>query len=513
MRIKTKLYALLSLIAGGILPLAFAPWHYFWLAPLVTAVLLTIWIKSTPWRAALNGWLFGLGVFGVGASWVYVSIHRFGGASILLASFLTALFIITLALFLAIQGYCFARFTPRKFVLGFPVFWVLFEWLRSHFFTGFPWLLLGYSQTNSPLRGYAPIIGVYGISFLVALSAALIVAILKRVTSQKPVACHSPTQSVDRRIQAVLLVLPRLIEKLLKRRFIYLIILILIWIIGGVLAQINWTKPISKPIKVSIVQGNIPQQIKWSPEQIKPTMQHYKNLTDWQNDIIVWPEAAIILPLPYAQHFVNQMSRVAKKHHASLILGIPVQINSQYYNAAIAVGAGSGVYYKQRLVPFGEYVPFENILRGLFTFFDLPMSEFVAGAKNQKLLRAGNVLIAPYICYEVAYDNLVRQDLPRAQLLITLSNDAWFGKSIAAAQHLQIGQMRCLETGRYMLFSTNNGISAIINPHGKIIARLPRFKTDVLNGKVYAIRGTTAVQVIGTYEIVIVLSFLVLLLI
>lgn len=470
MQIKTKLHPLLSLIAGGILPLAFAPWGYFWLAPLSIAILLIIWTEGTPWRAALNGWLFGIGMFGVGASWVYVSIHRFGGASILLASFLTALFIITLALFLTIQGYCFARFAPRKFIVTFPVLWVLFEWVRSHLFTGFPWLLLGYSQTNSPLRGYAPIIGAYGISFLVALSAALIVSILR----------------------------------LKKRRFIYLIILMLIWVVGSVLTPINWTKSIGKPIKVSIVQGNIPQQIKWSPEQIKPTMQHYKNLTNWQNDIIVWPEAAIPLPLPYAQKFVGKMSGLAKKHHASLILGIPIQIDSQYYNAAIAIGNGRGAYYKQRLVPFGEYVPFEKYLRGLFTFFDLPMSEFVVGAKNQKLLRADNVLIAPYICYEVAYDNLVRQDLPRAQLLITLSNDAWFGKSVAAAQHLQIGQMRCQETGRYMIFSTNNGITAIIDPHGKIIARLPRFKTKVLNGKVYAMRGTTPFITIGMCGVVLI---------
>lgn len=458
MRIKLYTTNLISLIAGSLLPLAFAPWHYFWLAPIATAILLYIWLKSTPWRAALNGWLFGIGMFGVGTSWVYISIHRFGGASILLSSMLTALFIITLALFIAICGYCMTRFAPKKFILSFPVFWILFEWLRSHLFTGFPWLLLGYSQTNSLLRGYAPIIGVYGISLLVALSAALIAAIFKR-----------------------------------RKKIFPIIILILIWAVGELLVPINWTKPTGKPITVSIVQGNIPQQLKWSPDQIAPTIQHYKSLTQpyWNNDIIIWPEAAIPLPLPYAQTFVNQISAAAKKHHASLILGIPIQINSQYYNAAISLGAGSGKYYKQRLVPFGEYVPFESILRGLFTFFDLPMSEFVKGPTKQDLLHAGNVLIAPYICYEVAYAHLVHRDLPKAQLLITISNDAWFGKSIAAAQHLQIGQMRCLETGRYMLFGTNNGITAIINPQGKIVKRLPRFKSLVLTGKVYAMQGET----------------------
>lgn len=458
MRIKLYTINLISLIAGGILPLAFAPWHYFWLAPLTTAILLYIWLKSTTWHAALNGWLFGLGMFGVGASWVYISIHRFGGASILLSLILTALFVITLAIFIAICGYCMRKLAPKKFIISFPIFWVLFEWIRSHLFTGFPWLLLGYSQTNSCLRGYAPIIGVYGISFLIAFSAALIVAVFKS-----------------------------------RKKLFSIIILILIWIIGGLLVSINWTKPIGKPITISIVQGNIPQQLKWSPDQIAPTMQHYKNLTQpyWDSNIILWPEAAIPLPLPYAQTFVNQLSITAKKHHASLILGIPIQINSQYYNAAIALGAGSGKYHKQRLVPFGEYVPFESILRGLFAFFDLPMSEFVKGPKKQNLLHAGNILIASYVCYEVAYAHLVHQNLPQAQLLITISNDAWFGESIAAAQHLQIGQMRCLETGRYMLFSTNNGITAIINPQGKIIKQLPRFKSLVLTGKVYAMQGET----------------------
>jgi apolipoprotein N-acyltransferase len=325
------------------------------------------------------------------------------------------------------------------------------------------------------LRGYAAIIGVYGVTFFVALSAALIVATIIQMK---------------------------------KRNYFvwvgYLVVLILIWVIGGELSTIQWTQPTSKAIKVSIIQGNIPQQIKWSPDQIIPTIQRYINLTKpyWQSKIILWPEAAIPLPLPNAQNIINQLAARAKKHHTSLILGIPIRVNSQYYNAAIAIGAGSGKYYKQRLVPFGEYVPFENILRGLFAFFDLPMSDFVAGPKNQAPLLANNVPVAPYICYEVAYDSLVRQDLPQAQILITISDDAWFGQSIAAEQHLQIGQMRCLETGRYMLFSTNNGVTAIINPQGKIVQRIARFKPGVLTNKIYPMKNATPYVIAGSWPII-----------
>ena len=466
----------LSLIAGGILPFAFAPFYWFWLAPLPIAGLLALWLKANPKQAALRGWLFGLGMFGVGTSWVYISIHQFGGTSIPLALLFTALLIVVLALFPATQGYLLTRFFPNnklsKLLLAFPASWVLFEWIRAWFLTGFPWLYLGYSQTNSPLRGYATIFGAYGASFAVALTAALIIAIIIRKG---------------------------------KTRLYCFIGLILLWLLGGTLSTIHWTKPINKPISISIIQGNIPQQLKWSPEQVAPTMESYKKLTEknWNSDLIIWPEAAIPLLAQYAQDYLNELDTKAKQHKASIILGVPAQPNNQkVYNAAIVLGDGQGTYYKQHLVPFGEYLPFEHWLRGLINFFNLPMSNFSSGPKNQLLLIAKKIKIAPYICYEVAYAELVRRDLPQAQLLITMSNDAWFGNSFAAEQHVQIGQMRSIETGRYMLFATNNGITAIISPDGKLIKTLPRFKTAVLTDNVYAMTGATPWIALGSWVVI-----------
>lgn len=519
---KNIINILICLLAGGVLPFAFAPLHYFWIAPLSIAILLIVWLDTiSVMRAAIYGLCFGIGMFGVGTSWVYISIHRFGNTSIPLAIIFTSLFVITLALFPALQGYCFIRFYRRNNILTkaliiFPSSWVLCEWLRSWIFTGFPWLLLGYSQVNSPLRGYAAVFGVYGVTLLTALSAGLLVVIIKNVkkswhslaTSQK-LEARCPGNRPQGRLfgisKQVFGNLPRFFKKQHSLTFCAFFLLML-WFVGSMLATIKWTQPQGNAIEVSIIQGNISQELKWLPEQLMPTLQRYRNLTlqHLHSDIIVWPEAAIPLSLNVAQPYINQLAKLAKKQHAALIFGIPVQhINgAKYYNAAIAVGEGNGIYYKRRLVPFGEYVPFERYLRGMFNFFNLPMSEFIAGSAKQKPLTAANSKIAPYICYEVAYTNLVRQNLPQVQLLMTISNDAWFGDSLAAAQHLQIAQMRCLETGRYMLFSTNNGITAIINPQGKIVKQLPKFQTAVLTGKVYAMRLLTPYIHIGSWPIV-----------
>ena len=451
-----------SLIVGICLPFAFAPFYWCFIAPLAMAALFVIWqIKSSSLQAVFRGWLFGLGMFGVGVSWVYISIHRFGGTNIPLALIITFLFIAGLALFPAVQGYILNRFKRSLYInlLSFSFIWVLFEWIRSWLFTGFPWLFLGYSQTNSWLRGYAPLLGVYGVSFFIVLTGGLIGFILMQ-------------------------------PRKWKRNIFIGFFLVVIWTVGGWLTTIHWTKRIDHAFTVSLVQGNIPQQMKWTHEQIIPTLNRYKQLTQkhWKSNIIVWPEAAVPIPLKYAKDYINILSKLAKKHHTTLILGIPVESTQQptkFYNAAISIGMGDGVYYKRHLVPFGEYLPFEKWLRGLINFFNIPMSDFIAGSSQQKLLVANGIKIGLYICYEVAYPALVKSDLPKAQLLITISNDAWFGDSFAAWQHLQMGQMESIITGRYMLFVTNNGVTAIIAPNGKIIKRLPRFKIAVLSGKIY----------------------------
>ena len=257
----------------------------------------------------------------------------------------------------------------------------------------------------------------------------------------------------------------------------------------------HWLQKSGDAISVSLVQGNIPQQLKWSPDHINKTLQTYTQLTEthWDSDIIVWPEAAIPLPQDMAQDFLNSLDAKAKQHQTTLITGIlaRAQNPNQYYNAMVALGTGEGQYNKRYLVPFGEYVPWQNLLRGLINFLDLPTSHITAGAAKQINIRADDIPIATFICYEIAYSSALDNALPQAQLLITISNDAWFGDSLAPAQHVQIAQFRSLQSGRYQLFVTNDGITAIISPQGEVIKQLPQFVSGVLNGEVYAMRGLT----------------------
>lgn len=455
---------LVSILAGCFLPLAFAPFGQFWIAPVALAFLLWSWKEASLKQAFYSGLFFGFGFFFVGVSWVFISIHRFGDANIILAGFLTLLFISTLSVFFAAQGFVFALISKKapqtiSFLFVFPATLVFFEWLRSWIFTGFPWLLVGYSQTNSPLKGFAPIIGCLGISFLVALTAGLFVMLnLKR-----------------------------------KNIIPCLFCILFIWVGGYFLGGVAWTKSVGKPIKVSLIQGNIPQSVKWESSQVFPTLTKYQLLTEahWSSDIIVWPEAAVPLLKADADDYLNYLATKAKEHHAAIILGVPVAKDNLFYNAAIAMGDGDGVYYKRRLVPFGEFMPFEKYLRGLIRFFNLPMSDFSAGKMNQPLLIAHGIKIAPLICYEIAYADLLKKDLPAAQLFIVMSDDAWFGNSIAEPQHLQIAQMRALETGRYILMSTNDGMTAIIKPDGTIQKTIPQFQAGVLTGEVFAMEGNT----------------------
>jgi apolipoprotein N-acyltransferase len=469
----------LSLIAGSLLPLAFAPFEFYPLAIICPAVLLWLWLHGTTKQAFWRGYLFGLGFFGVGVSWVYISIHQFGGANIALAFFITALMIGFLALFPATQGYLLTRFFSRNNIfLAFPALWVLLEWLRSWIFTGFPWLLLGASQTPSPLRGFAPLIGEYGLAFLVTLSSALLVLIIIN-------------------------------KKFLYRLFI-IFLLLLIWLSGFFLTKIHWTQPQGKPIKVALVQGDIPQQLKWTPEYVQLTLQRYYQFTQqhWDSDLIIWPETAVPLLQTQAQDFLSRIDREAKQHHATLITGIPIQQNFNYYNAMMVLGKGQGVYLKRHLVPFGEYVPLLDWLGGVLGFLNIPMSDLSAGPLQQPLLQADSFTIAPFVCYEIVYEQLALQDLPKANLLITVSNDAWFGHSFAAAQHLQIGQLRALETGRYHLFVTNSGITAIIDPQGKIQAALPSFQSAVLTGVIQPMIGVTPIAEMGIIPVIVLMFVL-----
>lgn len=468
---------LVALLAGAFLVLAFSPYDIAALAFISPALLLACWLKVTPRRAFFRGWLFGLGFYGFGISWVYISLHVYGSASVFFGGLATALVIMGFALYPAIQAYLLGRFFPKnnltKLLLAFPASWVILEWIRSWLFTGFPWIMLGYSQVYGPLRGLAPVIGVFGVSLVVAVISGAIVAI-----------CYFPSFR-------------------LRLRLVLFIILIVTG--SALLATFQWTHITGKPLKVSLVQGNIPQQLKWQNQEILNILTTYASLTaqHLNSDIIVWPECAVVITDVNAKDYLDQLDALAKQHHATLILGIPIYNNNQYYNGMLALGDGSGSYYKHHLLPFGDYIPLRSVFDIFGRYVSIPMSDWSRGAKVQPEMSANGYLIAPFICYETVFSRDVLRYLPKAQLLLSASDDSWFGDSNAAWQHLEMSQMRALETGRYLLFSTNNGITAIISPRGKLQSVAPRFTKYVLTGYVNAMTGATPYVMLGIYPVII----------
>jgi apolipoprotein N-acyltransferase len=265
----------------------------------------------------------------------------------------------------------------------------------------------------------------------------------------------------------------------------------------------SWTLPVGEPVSVMAVQANIPQQQKWQRGELEHILQTYVDLSldSDKVDLLIWPETAIPTFYPKARVMLSPFTERLEESHTAMISGIPtVYIDSEqpkgkrYTNSLTLFAGGSGNYDKQRLVPFGEYVPLERQLRGIIDFFDLPMSEFSLGSPDQPLLEAAGSQIAPFICYEIAYPELVRQQSLSSDLLLTVSNDTWFGHSSAPAQHLQIARMRALETGRWLIRSTNNGISALISPDGNISTTVPQYQQAVMIGEVQRMQGLTPYQ-------------------
>lgn len=349
-----------------------------------------------------------------------------------------------------------------KLWLAFPALWTLMEWVRSWLFSGFPWLLAGSSQLYWPLNHLAPVIGTYGISFILAQCAgALIYALYGSHRQRYYVVCY-----------AVMLAL-----------------------ICTALGQVSWTKPQPASIRVNLVQGNIPPSIKWQAENEEHALQHYITLSagHWDNQLVIWPEAAITTPLPYSSLEFNAVYQYAHQHHGGFITGIPYAgvHPHETYNAAIATSAASGLYFKHHLVPFGEYFPVPGISRHFLGWLHIPMSSFTAGSSEQQPLHYQRAYLATFLCYEIIFPEEVRAAALTSNILLNLSDDAWFGHSFAQAQHLQMMQMRALETGRYVLSVTNTGVTAIISNTGKIVRRLPANESDVLSATVPLYQGNT----------------------
>ncbi len=419
-------------------------------------------------------------MFGVGVSWVYVAIHDFGYSGIPLAVFLTALFVAFLALYPAALGYVSVRFFPvndgLKLLAVFPATWTLFEWIRGWFLTGFPWLNLGYSQIDAPLAGLAPVVGTYGVSFCLVLSAGLLLTAARA-------------------------------HRLRSMRITSLIGLMLLWGLAFFSTKLVWTYPVDSPLRVSLIQGNIPQDIKWNSDFLLHTLDLYRRLTEEQMDtkLVIWPEAAI--PTFYHQvvdTYITPLQQLARARNMDLLVGLPVMNlkTREYYNSMMSLGQEQGFYYKRHLVPFGDFLPLENWLRGLIRFFDLPMSGFSPGPKKQPLLRVAGYKAGIAICYEDVFGEEIIKMLPEADFLVNATNNAWYGDSLAPHQHLQMSRMRALETGRYLLRVTTNGISAIIGAHGELLMRSPQFTTYVLTGKVQPMQGATPYVRLGNVPVV-----------
>ena len=465
---KTFFYYLMILLVGALLTLAFAPFHIYSLSFILPAILLYWWLNATPKKSFFIGWIFGFGFFIASCSWIYISLHQFGNAPVWLAGAVTVLFMLILGLYFGLLGYVFKKFFARATLAAqclfiFPVLWVVIEALRSTLVTGFPWVLLGYAQIDTPIRGLAPLMGVYGLSFVTAMMSGALVLLFTR-------------QSRSLKITSLVLIFG--------------------WIgLGWAFSHHAWTKPIGKPLQVSLIQGDIPIDMKWNASSILKNINVYQTLTfqHWDSQLIVWPEGALSVYPQEAKSFISNLNQLAKKHHSNVLFGIPIfhENTKDYFNGLLLIGDNQGKYLKRHLVPFGEYIPMPSIFGKLMSYFQIPMSDFSKGPEKQAPLQIGSIQIAPFICYEIAFSNQVLRYAENSNLLLTISDDAWFGKSIALAQHLQMAQMRSLETGRAQLLDTNTGITAFISPLGEIIKGAPIGERVVITSDVQPMAGKT----------------------
>lgn len=463
---------LLALASGGLLPLGLAPFSWAPAGLLAPALLYLALQGSAVPQALRLTYLSGLARYGLGVSWVYFSIQEHGGASPLLAGALVAAFVAFLALLPALFGGLFAMLAPRAGLArgaAFALTWFGLEALYGVFFSGFPWLRLGYTQEFTALAGYAPVFGVLGVSLVTVLLGALLgVALAER--------------GGGRHLLPVLGLWG------------------LLWGMGWSLGQATFTTPAGPALRVALVQGAVPQAMKWDPAARQAIIDRYERLSApyLGYDVVLWPEAALPVFAAQAPALLNRLDRTFQGAGSGLLLGIPDlapdpadPARYRFLNTARALGNGEGRYVKQHLVPFGEYVPWEGVLRGLIAFFDLPMARALPGAPAQAPLMLAGQRWATPICYEVVFPSLVRSLAEDATVLATLSNDAWFGDSLGPVQHHQMARFRARELGRPLLRVTNDGMTALVDHRGQEQARLPRFEAGVLQGEIQPQQGLT----------------------
>jgi len=450
--------------------LGFAPFGWSLLAPLLVVPLLYICMTVSPRDAGSHAFWFGLGMFLAGTYWIYISVHVFGNAALWIALLLMVGLAIVMAIFLWIAGWLISHLSKgESWLMLFvaPAAWVLIEWLRGWVLTGFPWLALGYGQIDTPLAGWAPVLGVYGVSFMLMVSTTALIVVLMSTGAQ---------------------------------RLVGLFVVVLPWLLGGLLLLADWTEPAGKPIRTTIVQAGVSQDKKWDRDQLRPIMEFYRQSTlkVADSEIIVWPEVAIPALDDRVGPYLDLVERDLGRNKQSLVFGILERsfedgAEERVYNSVMILGGSRRQAYRKRhLVPFGEYFPVPASVREWMKMQNLPHSDLAAGEDVQPLLVAANgAKLAVAICYEDAYGAEQLYALPEADLLINVSNDAWFGDSIAPHQHLEIARMRALEVGRNAIRSTNTGISAFIGADGKLLDTGKQFEPQLMTAEIEPRRGMT----------------------
>jgi apolipoprotein N-acyltransferase len=467
--------------AGAAVCAAFAPSNLWLLALLSPAVLMALWHQATPRHAAALGFCFNFGTFATGTYWLYISIHEMGGQPAWIALIVMAALVCILSLYGALLGWIVAAWLPpagpMRWLVGLPSAWLLEEWFRGWFLTGFPWLSLGYSQTGTWMAGFAPVAGVYGVSALLLLGsgALLCLALGSR-----------------------------------RERLLGAMVLVLVWVVPGLLRGIAWTHPSGASESVAIVQGAIPADEKWVPENFQEQLDIYRDLTRSAlgEQVIVWPEAAVPDSAKTFSDYLLARYHEAHARQSALVVGVFREEASQdgrppkYFNSLLTMDDQAVEWYdKQHLVPFTEIIPGPAFVRQRLAFM-LLINEFTRGASDQPPVRAGPLVLLPAICYDDGYGSSNLHMLPAANALVTVTNDGWFGQSTARYQHLQIAQMRSIETGRYLIRAANDGISAIIGPDGRVLTEAPGFVPTVLRGSVVPMQGMPPYARFGNWLIV-----------
>jgi len=483
---------LVAALAGSVAVLAFAPFSLWPLAILAVAGFCQALEGRPRGEGFLAGWGFGLGLLGFGVFWIRISLNEFGNMPPLVAHVLTLVFILAMAIYYGLAGWLVRALAgagpgrtekgkspgPAGPLLILPGVWVLLEWLRGWLFTGFPWLALGYTQVDGPLGGLAPLVGVYGVSLAVALSGGLVW-----------VAVRTPGAT----------------------RWLALAALAALASAGAGLRLVEWTWPVGEPLRASVVQANIQPSMKWDPEALVPVIEAHLELTRERldlaeeglaSDLIVWPETAVPAFLDEVREgLIDPLTRTALEEGTAIVLGIPYREPDagRYYNGLLSIGAMEDLYAKRHLVPFGEFMPFKAWLGPLVKMFEVPMSDFSRGGPGTSSLKVNGHQVGASICYEDAFAEEVIQALPAAAYLINVSNDAWFGRSLAPYQHLEIARMRALEAGRPLVRATNTGVSAVLDHRGAVLDSIPLLQRAAMTAEIQPRAGATPFVLVGNW--------------